>query len=255
MLIAELEDATIGPKPIGMALYYYAYSTWTSRRTLFLEDLYVQPEHRNLGVGKRLFKHLGDVAKKEDCPRVEWNVLTWNAYVAPLTQTLDRVLQGDARCRDARRVAWYASRRQRHRPPAAALQGGQEIRRDLSRHGQCAAEHGSYLVSKVSEAERDTFGFVFHHCRMAQTVGAIDPSTVPGGTGGYEIHQKLRTKTVRLLKKEKYNEAIDILYNGSVSLLDMNEQGSGCDLAVYLLEVYGLAKTPVDDTSRGTSFC
>lgn len=90
---------------------------------------------------------------------------------------------------------------------------------------------------------------------MAQTVGSIDPSSVPGGNGGYELHQKLRTKTVRLLKKEKYNEAIDVLYDGSVRLLEMNEQGSGCDLAVYLLEAYGLAKTPVNDTSRGRFLC
>ncbi|WFD03059.1 hypothetical protein MOBT1_001748 [Malassezia obtusa] len=61
---------------------------------------------------------------------------------------------------------------------------------------------------------------------MSQPVGSIDPSTVPGGSGGYELHQKIRTKTVRLLKKEKYDDAINVLYDGSIKLLDMNEQGS-----------------------------
>lgn len=67
--------------PIGMALYYYAYSTWTSRPTLFLEDLFVLPDYRNRGTGKQLFRHLGEIAKRENCARIEWNVLTWNAYV------------------------------------------------------------------------------------------------------------------------------------------------------------------------------
>lgn len=86
---------------------------------------------------------------------------------------------------------------------------------------------------------------------MSNTVGSIDPSTVPGGGGGYELHQKIRTKTVRLVKKGKFAEAIDTLYDGSTKLLGMNEQGSGCDLAVYLLDVYNQSKTSVDDSSRG----
>lgn len=90
---------------------------------------------------------------------------------------------------------------------------------------------------------------------MSQPVGSIDPSTVPGGSGGYELHQKIRTKTVRLLKKEKYDDAINVLYDGSMKLLDMNEQGSGCDLAVYLLEAYNLSKTPVNEVSRGMFLC
>ena len=79
----------------------------------------------------------------------------------------------------------------------------------------------------------------------------IDPATVPGGAGGYELHQKLRTKVVRQLQKKKYAEAIKVLYDGSIKLLDMNEQGSGCDLAVYLIDVYNQASTPVDKESVG----
>ncbi|KAI3624585.1 ats1 [Malassezia furfur] len=76
VLIAEVVNDPMPNKPVGFALYYYAYSTWTSRPTLFLEDLFVLKEYRNHGLGKRLFRHLGEIAKKENCPRIEWNVLT-----------------------------------------------------------------------------------------------------------------------------------------------------------------------------------
>ena len=81
------------------------------------------------------------------------------------------------------------------------------------------------------------------------------PSGVPGGDGGYELHQKLRTKTVRLLRKKKYDEAITALYDGSLKLLDSHEQGSGADLALYLIDVYEQAGIKVDDTSRGAQLC
>merc|ERR1711974_364130 len=79
VVIAEVEKDDHCKKPIGFSLYYYAYSTWTSRPTLYLEDLYVMPEYRNKGVGKHLFKRLGEIAKEKECLRVEWSVLTWNS--------------------------------------------------------------------------------------------------------------------------------------------------------------------------------
>lgn len=69
--------------------------------------------------------------------------------------------------------------------------------------------------------------------------------------GGYEEHQKLRTKAVRLCKKKAYADAIKTLYAGAESLLKQKEQGSGCDLALYMIEIYGIAETPVNDESRG----
>ena len=62
--------------------YFFAYSTWTSRPTLFLEDLFVLPEYRNGGIGKLLFRHLGAIATEHNCGRMEWHVAAWNAYVA-----------------------------------------------------------------------------------------------------------------------------------------------------------------------------
>jgi GNAT superfamily N-acetyltransferase len=63
---------------IGFAVYFYNYSTWTGKNGLFLEDLYIRPEHRGGGAGKSLLKYLAQHAVKMDCARFEWNVLDWN---------------------------------------------------------------------------------------------------------------------------------------------------------------------------------
>jgi len=63
---------------IGFALYFFNFSTWTGRPGLFLEDLYVRPEHRQKGIGKALFRELALIAQEKDCARMEWNVLKWN---------------------------------------------------------------------------------------------------------------------------------------------------------------------------------
>jgi hypothetical protein len=69
-------------------------------------------------------------------------------------------------------------------------------------------------------------------------------------SGGYELHQKLRTKAVRQLKKKDYEGAIASLSDGARQLLEQKEQGSGCDLACYLLDVYQQAGTPSTSDSR-----
>ncbi|TYJ55885.1 hypothetical protein B9479_003408 [Cryptococcus floricola] len=60
---------------VGMALYFFTYSTWLAAPGLYLEDLYVKPSERNLGLGKRLFGELGVIAKEKGCQRMEWRVL------------------------------------------------------------------------------------------------------------------------------------------------------------------------------------
>lgn len=72
-LIAE-ENGT----PIGMALYFYNFSTFRGRHGIYIEDLYVCPEHRGGGAGKMLLKRLGQIAQENDCARIEWWVLDWN---------------------------------------------------------------------------------------------------------------------------------------------------------------------------------
>ncbi|OYY63250.1 GNAT family N-acetyltransferase [Sphingomonas sp. 28-62-11] len=72
-LIAEVDGA-----PVGLALFFHNFSTWTGWRGLYLEDLYVTPEARGLGIGKALLQRLAAVAVERGCARFEWQVLTWN---------------------------------------------------------------------------------------------------------------------------------------------------------------------------------
>ena len=65
--------------PIGFALFFHNFSTWTGKRGLYLEDLYVAPEARGSGAGKALLSYLAGVALDRGCARFEWSVLDWNA--------------------------------------------------------------------------------------------------------------------------------------------------------------------------------
>ena len=73
VLIAEWEG-----RPAGFALFFYNYSTWLGRPGLYLEDLFVQPQHRGKGIGKALLVRLAKIAVEEGCGRFEWQVLDWN---------------------------------------------------------------------------------------------------------------------------------------------------------------------------------
>lgn len=65
-------------RAVGFALYFFAYSTWEGKQTLYLEDLYVSPEFRGTGAGAKLMGYLADVANERNCARFEWSVLDWN---------------------------------------------------------------------------------------------------------------------------------------------------------------------------------
>ena len=62
----------------GFALYFFNYSTWVGRPGLYLEDLFVPPEFRGLGIGKALLKKVAAIAIEKNCPRLQWEVLDWN---------------------------------------------------------------------------------------------------------------------------------------------------------------------------------
>jgi len=68
----------IDDEPVGYAVYFFNYSTWLGKHGLYLEDLYVSPEHRGTGAGKALLKHLAKIAVSKNCGRFEWSVLDWN---------------------------------------------------------------------------------------------------------------------------------------------------------------------------------
>jgi GNAT superfamily N-acetyltransferase len=63
---------------IGMAIWFFSYSTWQARNGLYLEDLYVTPSARGSGAGKAMLKRLAQIALENDCGRFEWSVLDWN---------------------------------------------------------------------------------------------------------------------------------------------------------------------------------
>ncbi|HJR04170.1 MAG TPA: GNAT family N-acetyltransferase [Methylomirabilota bacterium] len=67
-----------GGKPVGFALYFFTYSTFLARPTLYLEDLFVLPEERGTGAGKALLRALARIAVRRGCGRLEWAVLDWN---------------------------------------------------------------------------------------------------------------------------------------------------------------------------------
>lgn len=73
VLVAELEG-----RLVAYALYFFTYSTFLAQPTLFLEDLYVDPESRGRGIGKALLLQLARIAKERGCGRFEWMVLDWN---------------------------------------------------------------------------------------------------------------------------------------------------------------------------------
>lgn len=72
-VIAELDGA-----PVGFALFFQNFSTWTGRPGIYLEDLYVTPAARGSGTGTALLRHLAGIALDRGCGRFEWAVLDWN---------------------------------------------------------------------------------------------------------------------------------------------------------------------------------
>ena len=91
-LIAERDG-----QPIGMALFFHNFSTWTGWRGLYLEDLYVTPEARGTGAGTALLKRLAAIAKERGCARFEWSVLTWNTPAIEFYRSLGAVSMEDWR--------------------------------------------------------------------------------------------------------------------------------------------------------------
>ena len=87
----QLRIALFGPTPgahalvaetagqvVGFALYFLSYSTWEGVHGIYLEDLYVRPEHRGSGLGTALLSSLAAIAVDRGYARVEWSVLDWN---------------------------------------------------------------------------------------------------------------------------------------------------------------------------------
>lgn len=82
-LIAEHDG-----QPVGFALFFHNFSTFRGSPGLYLEDLFVRPEHRGLGLGKALLTSLARIAVERGCARMEWAVLDWNQPAIGFYQSL-----------------------------------------------------------------------------------------------------------------------------------------------------------------------
>ena len=72
-LLAEMDGT-----PVGVALFFTNFSTWTGKPGLYLEDLFVMPDARGGGIGKAMLVHLAGIASARGYARFEWSVLDWN---------------------------------------------------------------------------------------------------------------------------------------------------------------------------------
>ena len=87
----KVDRALFGPRPyaetliaeedgeaVGFALFFHNFSTFLAQPGIYLEDLFVEPEHRGKGVGRALLARLAEIAVERGCGRLEWAVLDWN---------------------------------------------------------------------------------------------------------------------------------------------------------------------------------
>jgi GNAT superfamily N-acetyltransferase len=101
---AMIHESLFGPKPqaeviiaevdgvaAGFALFFHNYSTFLARRGLYLEDLFVFPTFRGLGIGTRLLVRLAAIAEERGCGRLEWWVLDWNVDAIRFYESLGAV--------------------------------------------------------------------------------------------------------------------------------------------------------------------
>ena len=102
---AMLADSLFGPRPaceavlaerggraVGFALFFTTFSTFLCKPGLYLEDLFVEPEHRGAGIGKALLRHLAGLAVERGCGRFEWRVLDWNTPSIRFYESLGAVV-------------------------------------------------------------------------------------------------------------------------------------------------------------------
>ena len=75
---ADVLIGEINGEPVAFALFFHNFSTFLGRPGIYLEDLYVRPEARGNGIGKKMLKYLAKLAVERGCGRLEWSCLDWN---------------------------------------------------------------------------------------------------------------------------------------------------------------------------------
>ena len=88
---AEVILAEDNGEPAGFALFFHNFSTFLGRAGIYLEDLFVVPEHRGKGIGKALLRKLARLAVERGCGRLEWACLDWNRPSIDFYLSLDAV--------------------------------------------------------------------------------------------------------------------------------------------------------------------
>lgn len=94
---AEVLIGYVNGAPAGFALFFQNYSTFLAKPGLYLEDLYVQPQHRQLGLGKALVTTVARIAQERGCGRYEWTVLDWNTPAIQFYENLGAEMKSDWR--------------------------------------------------------------------------------------------------------------------------------------------------------------
>lgn len=94
LAVVDSDDEGSG-EIVGMALYFYSYSTFLTKWSVFLEDLFVSPDYRGKGIGFALLRALAGVAVEKGCERLDWNVLNWNKLAIDFYEQLGAVPQSE----------------------------------------------------------------------------------------------------------------------------------------------------------------
>ncbi len=88
---AEVIIAEYNKLPVGFALFFHNFSTFLGKPGIYLEDLYIEPEYRGRGFGKKLLAFLANLCMERDCGRLEWWVLDWNKPSIDFYKSIDAV--------------------------------------------------------------------------------------------------------------------------------------------------------------------
>jgi GNAT superfamily N-acetyltransferase len=92
---AEVLLAEEGAAAVGFALFFHNYATFRGEPGIYLEDLFVEPEHRRKGHGKALLRALARLAVERGCGRLDWVVLDWNEPAIRFYRALGAVAMDD----------------------------------------------------------------------------------------------------------------------------------------------------------------
>ena len=83
--------AEIDGRVVGIAIWFYNFSTFECRPGLYVEDVYVEPRHRGLGIGRAFFQAMAQSALRKGCSRMEWSVLDWNESAVTFYRSMGAV--------------------------------------------------------------------------------------------------------------------------------------------------------------------